>query len=148
MRSLCKVRGSKRSGLKAPSASAGMPERLGNRAGMALSAFGIGLSVFMQIKSEQEEEKLLEELKKGRQDIRSEFERWGDGLECCGRAFVSENVTKLLGSQIQKIDHNIDSIRESRENKNASCTEMEQLHTECQSLIKKIHKQPVSVDES
>lgn len=122
--------------------------RFGTGAGMALSAFGIGLSVFMQIKSEQEEEKLLEELKKGRQDIRSEFERWGDGLECCGRAFVSENVTKLLGSQIQKIDHNIDSIRESRENKNASCTEMEQLHTECQSLIKKIHKQPVSVDES
>lgn len=105
----------------------------------AISVFGIGLSVFTQIQSDQEEANLREELRKDRQNVRGEAEQWADSLENCGRAYVSENVTRLIGSKIQQIDGDINEIRNSRENKNALCMELEGLHRECLGLVREIH---------
>ena len=104
-----------------------------------LSALGIGLSVFMQIKSDQDEEKLRQELKINRQNIRSQFYAAASGLEEHGRSFVKENVAITLDASIQEIDNKIHEIRSTRTNRNASCREMENLHIECQKLIREIH---------
>lgn len=104
-----------------------------------LNVLGIGLSVFMQIKSDQDAEKLREELKINRQNIRSQFYTAASELEEHGRAFVKENVAITLDASIQEVDNKIHEIRLTRTNRNASCREMENLHFECQKIIREIH---------
>jgi GTPase SAR1 family protein/prophage antirepressor-like protein len=107
--------------------------------GQVLSAFGIGLSAFMQMKSDQDEEKARADLKTNRQNIRSQFNSAANELEDHGRAFVKENIANTLDNSIQLIDGNIHEIRSTRANRSASCREMEDLHFECQKLIREIH---------
>lgn len=107
--------------------------------GQVLSAFGVGLSVFMQMKSDQDDEKMRADLKTNRQNIRSQFNTAANELEDHGRAFVKENIANTLDNSIQLIDSNIHEIRSTRANRSASCREMEDLHFDCQKLIREIH---------
>lgn len=107
--------------------------------GQVLSVFGVGLSVFMQLKSDQDEEKMRNDIKRNRQNIRSQFNAVANGLEDHGRAFVKENISNTLDVSIQEIDANIHEIRSVRANRSVSCREMEDLHYECQKLIREIH---------
>ncbi|WP_415347836.1 LeoA/HP0731 family dynamin-like GTPase, partial [Clostridium perfringens] len=61
-------------------------------AGQALAIVGVGLSVFMQIKSDKDEEKIREDLRKNRQNIRSQFNSAASELEDYGREFIRENI--------------------------------------------------------
>lgn len=107
--------------------------------GQILSALGVGLSVFMQMKSDQDEEQMRADLKTNRQNIRSQFNLAANGLEDHGRAFVKENIANTLDSSIQQVDDNIHEIRMTRANRTASCKEMEDLHFDCQKLIREVH---------
>lgn len=107
--------------------------------GQILSAVGVGLSVFMQMKSDQDEEQMRADLKTNRQNIRSQFNTAANELEDHGRAFVRENIANTLDTSIQQIDGNIHEIRSTRANRSASCKEMEALHYDCQKLIREIH---------
>lgn len=107
--------------------------------GQILSALGVGLSVFMQMKSDQDEEQMRADLKTNRQNIRSQFNLAANGLEDHGRAFVKENIANTLDASIQQVDDSIHEIRMTRANRNASCKEMEDLHFDCQKLIREVH---------
>jgi len=107
--------------------------------GQVLSAFGVGLSIFMQMKSDQDEDKMRTDLKKNRQNIRSQFNVVANELEDHGRAFIKENISNTLDTSIQELDKSIYEIRSTRANRSASCKEMEDLHYECQKLIREIH---------
>lgn len=104
-----------------------------------LVAAGAAASVIWQIKSDRDEEKLQEALKTNRQNIRMQFNSAANGLEDHGRAFVKDNIAKTLDPDIQKLDDNIREIRSIRADRSASCREMEELHSECQKLIREIH---------
>lgn len=108
-------------------------------AGQALAVFGVGLSVFMQIKSDQDEEKVRNDLSNNRQNIRSQFNLAANELEDYGKEFIKDNVVSILNNSIHEIDKNIDEIRATRNNRNKSCKEMEKLKNECQGLIQDIH---------
>ena len=108
-------------------------------AGQALAIFGVGLSVFMQIKSDKDEEKIREDLRKNRQNIRSQFNSAASELEDYGRKFIRENIYNSLDNSIQEIDNNIREIRKTRSNRSILCNEMENLQVECRALIKEIH---------
>ena len=107
--------------------------------GQILSAFGVGLSVFMQIKSDQDEEQMRSDLKSNRQAVRSQFNSAANGLEDYGRTFIKNNIAHSLDASIDGLDENISEIRATRTNKNAICKEMEALHHDCQVMIREIH---------
>ena len=93
----------------------------------------------MQIKSDQDEEKVRNDLSNNRQNIRSQFNLAANELEDYGKEFIKDNVVSILNNSIHEIDKNIDEIRATRNNRNKSCKEMEKLKNECQGLIQDIH---------
>lgn len=108
-------------------------------AGQALAVVGVGLSVFMQIKCDQDEEEVRIDLRNNRQNIRSQFNSAANELEDYGRAFIKNHVISILDNSIHEIDENIDGIRSTRNNLSKYYKEMEKLKNECRSLIQDIH---------
>ena len=108
---------------------------------------GAGLTLYLQYRADKDEENMRNELRKNRQNVRSEFDKAASELEDYGRAFVMENVTRQIGASIEQTDGRIKEIRDSRTNKSDSCREMEELHDECLGLIKEIHNQPALLSE-
>ncbi len=108
-------------------------------AGQVLNFLGVGLSIFMQIKSDIDEEKVREDLRTNRQNIRSQFNEVASQLMDSGKKVIKENVTLPLNNSIMEIDRNIQAIRETREHRSETCLKLEKLQSECQDLIQKIH---------
>ena len=109
--------------------------------GQVLSALGVGFSVFMQIKADQEEERIREDLKNNRQNIRSQFNVAANELEDYARQYIKDNVNRPLETSIATIDGNIQKIRDTRSNRRESCRQLEDLQKECRLLIQDIHSE-------
>lgn len=107
--------------------------------GQVLSALGVGLSVFMQIKADQDEERIRADLKSNRQNIRSQFNTAANELEDFARQYIKENVNRPLETSIATIDGNIQEIRDTRSGRSTACRELENLQKECRLLIQDIH---------
>ena len=107
--------------------------------GQVLGILGVGVSVFAQIKSEQDEDKVRVELKKSRENIRSKFYNAADGLEDYGRKYIQDEVENPLSDPIKEIDEAIDRIRSNRTNRNKAIRELEDIQKECRNLIRDIH---------
>jgi len=106
----------------------------------ALSILGVGISVFMQIKSDKDQEERITALKKNRQNIRSQFNAAANGLEDYGNTFIKENISITIDASIREIDYNLHEIYMTRTNRSVACRDMENLHYECLKLIREIHK--------
>lgn len=104
-----------------------------------LGALGVGASIFMQIKADQDEDKRAEELRKNRQNIRSQFNTAANELEDHGRVFVRENISKSLDNSIQNIDNKIKEIQSTRTDRNQLCRDMEEMQSKCHTLIRELH---------
>lgn len=109
--------------------------------GQVLSALGVGFSVFMQIKADQDEERIREDLKNNRQNIRSQFNVVANELEDYARQYIKDNVNRPLETSIATIDGNIQEIRDTRSNRSAACRQLEELQRECRLLIQDIHSE-------
>lgn len=109
--------------------------------GQILSAFGVGFSVFMQIKADQDEEKVRKELKINRQNIRSQFNVAANELEDYARQYIKDNVNRPLETSIAAMDGNIQEIRDTRSNRSENCRMLEYLQKECRLLIQDIHSE-------
>ena len=107
--------------------------------GKVLGVLGVGLSVFMQIKTDQDQERMQIDLRNNRQNIRSQFNCAANGLEDYGHQYIQDNVILTLAAPISELDQNLREIRENRANKSAACRNMEMLESECQRLIQDIH---------
>lgn len=107
--------------------------------GQVLSALGVGFSVYMQIKVDQDEERIREDLKNNRQNIRSQFNVAANELEDFARQYIKDNVNRPLETSIATIDENIQEIRDTRSNRSAACHQLEDLQKECRLLIQDIH---------
>lgn len=104
-----------------------------------LSVLGVGLSVFMQIKSDYDEKKAEEELRKNRLNIRSQFNAAASSLEDHSTLFIEDNIDKNLNGSIAQLDASIQEIRNTRENKSELCRKLEELQRECRGIIQEIH---------
>ena len=107
--------------------------------GKVLGVLGVGLSVFMQIKSDRDSDRLSEDLKNNRMNIRSQFNTAANELEDFGKTFIQNNVVHALEAPIAEVDGNIREIRESRNDRSNACRNMERLQAECQRLIQDVH---------
>lgn len=107
--------------------------------GQVLSVLGVGFTVFMQIKADQDAEKIREDLRNNRQNIRSQFNVAANELEDYGRQYIRDNVNRPLETSIATIDGNIQEIRNSRSNRSMACRNLEDLQKECRLLIQDIH---------
>ncbi|MBO4910138.1 MAG: 50S ribosome-binding GTPase [Lachnospiraceae bacterium] len=107
--------------------------------GQVLSALGVGLSVFMQIKADQDEERIRKDLKNNRQNVRSKFNACANGLESYARQYIIEKIKRPLETTIASIDGNIQDIRDTRLNRSITCHQLEDLQKECRLLIRDIH---------
>lgn len=108
-------------------------------AGNALGILGVGLSIFMQYKSDSDNEKIKEDLRKNRQNIRKEFNSAAYGLEEYAKKYIEEKISPIFYSKIRDIDNEISVIRSNKRNQNQLLEKMEDLKNECYKLIKKIH---------
>lgn len=115
--------------------------------GQVLSVLGVGLTVFMQIKADQDEQRIREDLKSNRQNIRSQFNVVANELEDFARQYVKDNVIRPLEVSISTIDRNIQEIRDSRHNRSLLCRNMEELQQECRFLIQDIHSTNLEQEE-
>lgn len=115
--------------------------------GQVLSVLGVGLTVFMQIKADQDEQRIREDLKSNRQNIRSQFNVVANELEDFARQYVKDNVIRPLEVSISTIDRNIQEIRDSRHNRSILCRNMEELQQECRFLIQDIHSTNLEQEE-
>ncbi len=109
--------------------------------GQVLSALGVGFSVFMQIKADQDEERIREDLRNNRQNIRSQFNVAANELEDYARQYIKDNVNRPLETSIATIDGNIQEIRDTRSNRSESCRQLEDFQKECRLLIQDIHSE-------
>ena len=109
--------------------------------GQVLSVLGVGLSVFMQIKSDIDEEKIRDDLRNNRQNIRSQFNEAANELEDYARQYIKNYVNLPLDTSIATIDGNIQDIRDTRLNRNETCRQLEELLKECRILIRDIHSE-------
>jgi len=109
-------------------------------AGKVLGVFGVGLNVFMQIKSDQDEEKVRKEMRKDRQNIRSQFNEAASELQDFGKVFVAQNVIATLDEPIHNLDIAIQNIRAEKKNRSVACQRIEALQRECYTLIHDIHR--------
>jgi len=107
--------------------------------GQVLSVLGVGVSVFMQIKADQEDEQLREDLKSNRQNIRSQFNVVANDLEDFAKQFIKDHINRPLDNSIKIMDDNIQGIRDTRNNRSSLCCNLEELQKECQQLIHDIH---------
>lgn len=107
--------------------------------GQVLSVLGVGFSVFMQIKADQDQERIREDLKNNRRNIRSQFNVAASELEDYARQYIKDNVNRPFETSIATIDGNIQEIRDTRVNRSASCRQLEDLQKECRLLIQDIH---------
>lgn len=108
-------------------------------AGNALGILGVGLSIFMQYKSDSDNEKIKEDLRKNRQNIRKKFNSAAYGLEEYAKKYIEEKISPIFYSKIRDIDNEISVIRSNKRNQNQLLEKMEDLKNECYKLIKKIH---------
>lgn len=109
--------------------------------GQVLSALGVGFSVFMQIKADQDEERIREDLKNNRQNVRSQFNAAANELEDFARQYIKDNVNRPLETSIATIDGNIQEIRDTRSNRSAACRQLEDLQRDCRLQIQDIHSE-------
>ena len=107
--------------------------------GQVLGALGVGVTVFMQIKADKDEQRVREDLKNNRQNIRSQFNMVANELEDFARQYIKDNVDRSLEPSILTIDRNIQEIRDSRISRSLLCRNMEELQKECRLLIEDIH---------
>lgn len=107
--------------------------------GQALTALGVGLSIFMQVKADQDEDRIREDLRNNRQNVRSQFNTAANELEDYARQYIKDNVNRPLEASIAVIDGNIQEIRDTRANRSTTCRTLEKIQRECRSLIHSIH---------
>ena len=105
----------------------------------ALNILGVGLNIFMQVKEDQDEEKIRADLKKNRQNVRSQFNAAANDLEDFSRKFINDNIKCPLDISIADLEENIEEIRKTRLNRSIKCRQLEELQVECRLLIQDIH---------
>lgn len=78
------------------------------------TVLGVGLSVFMQVKANQDEDRIRTDLRNNRQNVRSQFNAAANELENYARQYIKDNVNRPLGSSIAVIGGNIQEIGDGR----------------------------------
>lgn len=106
-----------------------------------LSILGVGVSVFMQIKSDYDEKKAEEDLRQNRLNIRSQFNSAANSLENHSMKFIEENIDENLNPSIVQLDSSIQEIRNTREHRSELCQKLEVLQQECREIIQDIHSE-------
>lgn len=106
-----------------------------------LNVLGVVFSVSMQVKADQDENKIRDDLRNNRQNVRGQFNTAANELENFSRLYIKERVDKPLEITIADIDSDIQEIRDTRAERSASCRELENLQKECRYLIQDIHNE-------
>ena len=107
--------------------------------GQVACALGIGLTVFMQIKEDMDEEKNRIEMKNNRRIIRSKFNSAADELYDHGKKCIEDILNRQLDPMIATIDDHIQVIRDTRTDRSEMCHRLENIQKECRLLIQEIH---------
>jgi uncharacterized membrane-anchored protein YhcB (DUF1043 family) len=105
-----------------------------------LGILGVGLTVFMQVKSDQDAEKLRAELRENRTNIRRQFNQAANELVEFGNNYIKEQMSNTFDVKIQEHDEKLRMLRKDIANRTDLCRYMDKLDNECYSLIRKVHE--------
>ena len=108
-------------------------------AGKALSILGVVFQVGMQVKEDIDAQRVEEEMRSNRENIRSGFNEAARELEKHFVNALRNFIEAEFGSRISQVDEKIDEIRSMRKNKNENCLRLEAVLKENRQLIREIH---------
>lgn len=108
-------------------------------AGKALSILGVVFQVGMQVKEDIDAQRVEEEMRSNRENIRSGFNEAARELEKHFVNALRNFIEAEFGSRISQVDEKIDEIRSLRKNKNENCLRLEAVLKENRQLIREIH---------
>ena len=111
--------------------------------GKVLGALGIVLSVGMQVKSDQDEDKRVKELKENREKIRAIFNSAAEELEDYYMKCLKGYTDSAIMPRIEQITQSISNIRQLRIGKTENCKKMARLEEKCRALISEIHESDI-----
>lgn len=108
-------------------------------AGKALSILGVVFQVGMQVKEDIDAQRVEEEMRSNRENIRSGFNEAARELEKHFVNALRNFIEAEFGSRISQVNEKIDEIRSLRKNKNENCLRLEAVLKENRQLIREIH---------
>ena len=108
-------------------------------AGKALSILGVVFQVGMQVKEDIDAQRVEEEMRSNRENIRSGFNEAARELEKHFVNALRNFIEAEFDSRISQVDEKIDEIRSLRKNKNENCLRLEAVLKENRQLIREIH---------
>lgn len=92
----------------------------------------------MEIKSEHDEDKIQEDLKRNRQTVKQQFNEAANSLLDIGNKFIENNITLPIGETIDELYQHIKEIRNTRITNSAFCREVDAIQQDCHKLIHEI----------
>ncbi|MFV0364628.1 MAG: LeoA/HP0731 family dynamin-like GTPase, partial [Suipraeoptans sp.] len=109
-------------------------------AGKSLSILGVVFQVGMQVKEDIDTQRVEDEMRSNRENIRSGFNEAARELEKHFVNALRNFIEAEFDSRISQVDEKIDEIRSLRKNKNENCLRLEAVLKENRQLIREIHK--------
>lgn len=106
--------------------------------GRILSILGVGLSIFMEYKSEYDENRIEMNLKQNRQNIKQQFNNAASSLLDIGNNFISVNINTPMNETIDDYFQRIKKIRDSAIANSNFCKQVDSIQQDCLKLIKTI----------
>ena len=111
-----------------------------NVVGKVLGAFGVVLSVGMQVKEDVDESKYQEAMKSNREKLRTAFNSAANEVSKEYSKALNDYLRKSYTVKISEIDERIRKIQSLRIGESENCKLLEGVQSECKSLIQDIHK--------
>ena len=103
--------------------------------GTILNILGVGLSIFMEIKDEYDEDKIQEDLKRNRQTVKQQFNAAANELLDYGNKFIENYITLPIGETTDELYQHIRDICDARRANSSFCKEVDKIQQDCQKLI-------------
>ena len=116
-----------------------------NVAGKLLGAFGVVLSVGMQVKEDREAEQRAQDMKQGRESVRGGFSQAAQSVSRHFRQALSNLLEENYIAPIHKIDVRLAEIEKMRAGRSATYDRLTGLQQECRNLISDIHRDAVEM---
>lgn len=111
-----------------------------NAAGKVLGVFGVVFSLGMQVKEDVEADKLHEEMRKNREELRAGFNNAANEIVKHFNNALESFLAKNYLTRIEQIDLQISEIRSMRIDKSKTYKLLEGAQTDCRRLISDIHQ--------
>ena len=111
---------------------------IGN-AGNVLAVAGLAIGIYLQVKTDQEEENRGEEARKARQEIRSLYSDVAEQVRAKAEATAGEIISEMLSKPMEDLREYADDLNHARQEQNRHIESLSGVSGQARALIARIH---------